>query len=318
LKRTLLIGLSIVVASCSTPPATAARTTPSAVPPTDTAEASATALPSEAPPPSATLAPPPLRFAVIGDFGQGGADEAEVAALVHGWQPDLVITVGDNNYPSGEAATIDAHIGAFYQDFIYPYRGTFGPGAPENRFFPSLGNHDWYTEGAAPYLDFFTLPGNERYYDFVEGPVHFFALDSDASEPDGVGRSSAQAEWLHQSMEASESAWNVVYFHHPPYSSGLHGSTTWMRWPFAEWGADAVLAGHDHSYERLLVDGIPYIVNGLGGGAIYYFVNPLAESQARYSAGHGAMLVTATEAEITFSFYGVGNELIDTTTVAAP
>jgi predicted benzoate:H+ symporter BenE len=78
------------------------------------------------------------------------------------------------------------------------------------------------------------------------------------------------------------------------------------------------LAGHDHTYERLLVEGIPYIVNGLGGGAIYYFVNALPESQARYSAGHGAMLVTATESEITFSFYSVENELIDSTTVATP
>ncbi len=194
----------------------------------------------------------------------------------------------------------------------------FGPGAPENRFFPTLGNHDWYTEGAAPYLDYFMLPGNERYYDFVEGPVHFFALDSDGNEPDGVGRSSAQAEWLQHTLPSSESAWNIVYFHHAPYSSGMHGSTTWMRWPFAEWGADAVLTGHDHTYERLLVDGIPYFVNGLGGGAIYYFVNILPESRARYSADHGAMLVTATEAQITLSFYNVDNELIDSTTVAAP
>jgi hypothetical protein len=65
-----------------------------------------------------------------------------------------------------------------------------------NQFFPTLGNHDWYTPGAQPYLDYFHLPGNERYYDFVWGPVHFFAIDSDENEPDGVNQSSVQAKWL--------------------------------------------------------------------------------------------------------------------------
>jgi hypothetical protein len=55
---------------------------------------------------------PPIRFAVIGDYGHNTAAEAQVAALVAGWNPDFVITTGDNNYPSGEAATIDQHISA--------------------------------------------------------------------------------------------------------------------------------------------------------------------------------------------------------------
>ena len=77
--------------------------------------------------------------------------------------------------------------------------------------------------------------------------------------------------WLH-----STSAWQVVYFHLPPYSSGYQGSVDWMRWPFAAWGADVVLSGHDHLYERLEVDGIPYVINGLGGGPIYPFMETLA------------------------------------------
>ncbi len=88
-------------------------------------------------------------------------------------------------------------------------------------FFPTLGNHDWYTNDAQPYLDYFTLPGNERYYDFVWGPVHFFALDSDEHEPDGVNAGSAQAAWLQQGLAASTSPWNIVYTHYPPYSSGM-------------------------------------------------------------------------------------------------
>ncbi len=275
--------------------------------------ASLTATPIPSPTPN-----PSIRFAVIGDFGEGNQAEADVAGLVHSWNSDFVITVGDDNYPSGAADTIDAHIGQYYHDFIFPYTGVYGPGAAENRFFPTLGNHDWLPAGAKPYLDYFNLPGNERYYDFVRGPVHFFALDSDENEPDGVGSKSVQAAWLKRRLAASASPWNIVYFHHTPYSSGMHGPTTWMQWPFAAWGAQAVLTGHDHTYERLLVDGIPYFVDGVGGGGIYNFVNILPESQFRYNADYGAMLVTARGTNLLFEFYNRMGKLIDQYEVQKP
>jgi hypothetical protein len=153
----------------------------------------------------ASLTPRPLevRFAVIGDFGMDNQAEADVSALIHGWAPDIVITVGDDNYPSGAADTLDANVGKYFHDFIFPYTGAYGTGADVNRFFPTLGNHDWITDGAQPYFDYFTLPGNERYYDFVWGPVHFFALDSDDRELDGVGRTSVQAAWLQAGVVAA-------------------------------------------------------------------------------------------------------------------
>ena len=251
-------------------------------------------------------------FAVIGDYGSGNKNEGDVAALVKSWQPDFIITTGDNNYPSGSAETIDATIGQFYHDFIYPYQGDFGQGADQNRFFPTLGNHDWMAPGARPYLNYFTLPGNERYYDFTWGPVQLFALDADSNEPDGVGANSSQADWLQQRMAESTAPWKIVYMHQPPYSSGLHGSTTWMRWPFQAWGATAVLAGHDHTYERLSIDGLTYFVNGVGGGAIYAFENILAGSQVRYNDDYGAMRVEATTGAITFQMFTRAGEVIDT------
>ena len=260
----------------------------------------------------ASPTPQPVRFAVIGDYGEGSQGEQEVASLIKSWNPDFIITVGDNNYPSGAAATIDEHIGQYYSDFIFPYTGAYGPGAQQNRFFPSLGNHDWGTLKAQAYFDYFTLPGNERYYDFTWGPLHFFAVDSDSREPDGVSRVSVQAQWLQNALAGSTSAWNVVYFHHPPYSSGTHGPVTWMRWPFAEWGVDVLLAGHDHTYERLLVDGIPLIINGVGGGPIYAFLGLEAGSQVRYNDDYGAMLVTADEAQMFFQFINRQGTVIDT------
>ncbi len=312
-------GMCVLLAACAALPsptqlpATLPPASPTTVPPF-------TPVPSDTPvpPPTETPAPAGIRFAVIGDFGEGGQAEADVAAMIHGWSPDFIITVGDDNYPSGAADTIDAHIGQYYHDYIYPYTGKYGPGASINRFFPTLGNHDWYTAGAGPYLDYFTLPGNERYYDFVSGPVHFFALDSDENEPDGVGKSSKQAAWLKQRLAASTSRWNVVYFHNAPYSSGMHGDTNWMQWPFATWGADAVLTGHDHTYERLQVDGIPYFVDGLGGGAIYNFVNILPESRFRYNANYGAMLVTTTMTGMDFQFFDRQGALIDSDQLQKP
>jgi tartrate-resistant acid phosphatase type 5 len=286
--------------------------------PTDTFIPTDTAVPDETPTPSLPPEPLKTRFAVIGDYGMDNSAEADVAALIQGWQPDLVITTGDNNYPSGAADTIDANIGKYFSNYIFPYVGAYGPGADLNRFFPSFGNHDWYTSEAQPYLDYFTLPGNERYYDFTWGAVHFFAIDSDENEPDGINAGSVQAAWLEQGLATSSSAWNIVYMHYPPYSSGDHGSTDWMQWPFAAWGADAVLAGHDHLYERLLVDGIPFFTNGAGGAALYDFVVILPQSQYRYNADYGAMLVTASETELVFEFYNRVGELVDLYRVAKP
>jgi tartrate-resistant acid phosphatase type 5 len=259
-----------------------------------------------------------VRFAVIGDFGMDNSAEADVAALILGWQPDFIITTGDNNYPSGAADTIDANIGKYFHAYISPYIGAFGSDTGSNRFFPTLGNHEWITKNAQPYLDYFTLPGNERYYDFVQGPVHFFALDSDEHEPDGVNAGSTQAAWLQQGLAASTSSWNIVYMHHPPFSSGMHGSTDWMQWPFAAWGANGLLAGHDHLYERLLVDGIPYYTDGAGGGGLYNFNIPLPESQFRYNANYGAMLVTASGTDMQFEFYNRTGKLIDSYQVVKP
>jgi hypothetical protein len=266
------------------------------------------------------IIPPPddrpdyVRFAVIGDYGDASENEAAVARLVRGWRPGFIITVGDNNYGDDKIESIDARIGQFYADYIFPYRGTYGAGATSNRFYPTMGNHDWNAEGRAAYLDYFTLLGNERYYNVVRGPVHLFALSSDPREPDGVTSDSIQGRWAQAALAASAACWNLVYFHHPPFSSGDHGSSEWMQWPFQALGADIVLSGHDHSYERLNIDGFAYMVNGLGGASRYDFKTPLAGSLVRYNDTYGAMLVEATRTSITYRFIAIDGTDVDTFT----
>src|SRR6266540_1062337 len=254
--------------------------------------------------------PPPrlaTRFVAIGDYGYSGAYERAVADLVTSLGPDFIITLGDNNYVDGSAAWIDANIGQYFHSFIAPYRGTYGSGATENRFFPSLGNHDWDTPGAQPYLDYFELAGNERYYDFVRGPVHFFALDSDVREPDGNTVDSPQAAWLQAALTASTARWRIVYMHHPPYSSGPHGSTPEMQWPFAQWGASLVLAGHDHVYERLVREGLTYVVNGVGGAELYPITSPIEGSLAHQTRDNGAVSIDVDDSQLHLRFYNVGS-----------
>jgi hypothetical protein len=261
----------------------------------------------------ACLVPDNTCFAVIGDYGLAGPNEQAVADLVKSWNPDFIITVGDNNYYNGAASTIDRNIGQYFHEFINPYTGSYGAGASTNRFFPSLGNHDWIPTGALPYLNYFTLPDNERYYDFTQGSVEFFAVDSDDHEPDGNHSTSIQANWLQSELAASTATWKIVYFHHAPYSSGsAHGSTAELQWPFQEWGASAVLSGHDHVYERVIRNGFPYFVNGLGGGEIKGFGTPITGSQVRYNSDFGAMLVDANESQITFQFIARTGAVIDT------
>ncbi|HYU80331.1 MAG TPA: metallophosphoesterase [Vicinamibacterales bacterium] len=260
-------------------------------------------------------AAPSVRFAVIGDYGLAGDHAREVSDLVKGWNVDFIITTGDNNYPNGAASTIDTNIGQYYADFIFPYSGSFTSTATRNRFFPSLGNHDWETPGATPYLAYFTLPGNERYYDFVQTPVHFFAIDSDFNEPDGISASSVQAQWLQGKLSASTSSYRFVYMHHAPFSSAQNGSHATLQWPYKSWGASAVLAGHDHTYERIIRDGLPYFVNGSGGYALYAFGSPVAGSVVRYNADWGALLVEVDGKAATFKFITRGGVVVDTFSV---
>src|SRR5439155_11033492 len=257
------------------------------------------------------------RFAVIGDYGSDSSNENRVANLVKGWSPDFVVTDGDNNYPHGEASTIDQNIGQYYHSFIGNYKGSYGAGSSTNRFWPALGNHDWDV-GDQPYLNYFTLPNNERYYNVVLCGVlvQLIVIDSDSHEPDGTSSTSTQANWLKNGLAASTACFKLVDFHHPPYTTWSGGSTTYMRWPFPSWGADVVLTGHAHLYERLDASGFPYIVNGLGGEDIATFGKTKlpsgVRSVVRYNSDFGAMLVNASTSGITYQCYSAGGHRIDT------
>lgn len=317
--RGLSVAITVIALALSGCTSTTATSTPS-VPGSPKAAAPVT---------PALASASAVRFAVIGDYGTGNSHAAKVARLVRGWRPSFIIATGDDYYaPAGGVGTAryDRSTGAFYCAWLAGITTTgkrcHTGRAQTNAFFPALGNHDYSDAkpGPSTYLRYFRLPGtslsnssgNERYYDFVEGPVHFFVLNSNRQEPNGISRTSAQARWLKARLAASTSPWNIVYDHHPPYSSDrTHGSTAALRWPFAAWGADAVISGHSHTYERIQRSGMVYFVNGLGGANRYQFGKPVRGSAVRYRSSWGAQQVTATATTLTFKFYNIAGKRID-------
>lgn len=317
--RLAVSGTATLLAACGRPlalPGAASTTspaTPSAVPtsvvdlPLVVASTTATAAP-----PATATAPTITRIAVIGDFGWAGDPEQQVATLVQSWHPNAIITTGDNNYPDGAASTIDANIGQYYHEYIGEYQGGYGEGAAQNRFFPVLGNHDWVSPGAQPYLAYFALPDNEHYYTTQIGPVAMFALDTTPGAPGlSGGADGEQGRWLQNALASSSACWKIVVTHHPPFSSGLHGPSNWMQWPYKQWGADLVLSGHDHSYERFVIDGMIYVVNGLGGAPRYDRQTNQPGSVLFYNAAHGAIQLEAEGTTLISRFYTADNTLID-------
>lgn len=259
------------------------------------------------------------RIVAVGDFGAAayGGLKRQLAAqqLIHDLDRELrldgVIAMGDINYPTGQWSTMDKNI-APMAPFIWPLGpSNLSTGAPDrqNRFYPCPGNHDWIDQSKGPlYAYFKMLPwlNGSYFYDIRLKDVHVFSIDSDTGQDklNGTHYTSKQAMWLKRALASSDAPWKIVMFHHPPFSSGRHGSTNRMKWPFLQWGASAVLSGHDHSYERILHhSGFPYFVNGLGGASLTSFGGPqeaVAGSAAQFSGSPGVQLIEADSKRISF------------------
>jgi 3',5'-cyclic AMP phosphodiesterase CpdA len=104
----------------------------------------------------------------------------------------------------------------------------------------------------------------EEFYRFKKGNVAFYSLNSNYMDK-------RQVKWLEDELVKDTSDWKIVFFHHPPYSSGgKHGSDTKLREVvepiFLKYGVNAVFAGHEHFYERIKPQkGIYYFISGAGG-----------------------------------------------------
>jgi predicted phosphodiesterase len=196
---------------------------------------------------------PRLRVAVVGDVGHAGG-VIETAAAVEAQSRidryDVLMLLGDN-VASGDPKQVTATV-------FDPFGGTLDAGTD---LLAVLGNHDDQAGKGDAVMKALGSPG--RWYSVRRGDVLMIALDSTrVSDP-------AQIAWLERTLGVTDATWKLVALHHPPYSSGRHGSDETVRATFVpvfeRYGVQIVLSGHDHDYQRSdAVNGVTYVVTGAG------------------------------------------------------
>ncbi|MGZ8567413.1 MAG: metallophosphoesterase [Actinomycetota bacterium] len=218
-----------------------------------------------------------------------------------------VLTLGDNQYEDGEL-----------QGFQGTYAASWGRVKAITR--PSPGNHDYHVSGAAGYYAYFgPLAGDpaKGYYSFDVGAWHLIALNSNCDEVGGCDDGSSQGEWLSADLAAHASACTLAYWHHPRFTSGDHGNDDAYDafWRILyDGGADIVLNGHDHDYERFAPqdpdqqadpNGIRGFVVGTGGKSLRPFVSAQPNSQVRDPNTFGVLELTLRAQGYDWSFVPV-------------
>jgi acid phosphatase type 7 len=179
-----------------------------------------------------------------------------------------VYTLGDNVYPNGTSA-----------QFRECYKPTWGK--YKKRTKPIPGNHDYNTAGASGYFEYFGARAGRSargYYSYRRGSWHIVALNSNCAKIGGCTRRSAQGRWLGRDLASHPSRCTLAYFHHPLYASGTGTPTPQVKplWNILySRGADIILSGHAHRYERYrpitpegkidTTNGIRQFVVGTGG-----------------------------------------------------
>lgn len=248
-----------------------------------------------------TLAAPsaPISFSVIGDSGYGGLPQLQVAQVLASTKPDFVIHVGDVIYPAFSRFLSDFRCFSIYSDLMR-----------RTPFFFAPGNHDSYG-GTADYDEAFYMPTNnfnasERFYSFDHGPAHFVILNSDLEARADYSPGSVQYNWLEADLAATQQPWKLIFFHHVFRSSSFHEFDDYDR-NFAydsdqlqnsigvlatRYGAQVIINGHDHVYERFMpVNGITSLTTG-GGGANLYGLSTLNRHSAQFFIRYHCLKVT--------------------------
>ena len=177
-----------------------------------------------------------------GDIARCDSRHDRATARLLGKIRGTVFTLGDYAYPDGTRAQ--------FRDCYDPTWGRY-----KKRTRPAVGNHEYHTRGARPYFDYFGAragrPGR-GYYAYDRGRWHIVVLNSNCEEVGCLSRS-RQARWLRRNLARHRARCTLAYFHHPLHTSGRDDDSPEVRrlWTILfRRGADVVLSGHAHRYER--------------------------------------------------------------------
>jgi hypothetical protein len=226
-----------------------------------------------------------------------------------------VLALGDTQYENGE-----------YSHFLASYGPSWGRVKSITR--PAIGNHEYHEGSGTPpgsgYFDYFNGVGaftgiagdrDKGYYSFNVGGWHLVAINSMCDEVDGCDPGSPQERWLREDLFANRRSCTLAYWHHPLYSSGGIGNNRSMQPIYQalyEAGADLVLAGHDHNYERFAPQdasgapdpafGIREFVVGTGGKTLREMGIVKANSEVRQNQSYGILSLTLRRRAYDFRF----------------
>ena len=238
-------------------------------------------------------------FVGAGDIAYCVGREGDTARLLDSI-PGKVFTLGDNVYPRGTA-----------EQFARCYTPTWGRHL--SRTLATIGNHDFDEAAGAPYYSYFGAgagPAMRGYYSTEVGSWHVISLNSNV--PAGAG--SPQYEWLKADLAASAAPCTLVMWHHPLFTSGPSGGAVYMRdaWRLLQQnGADLVLNGHDHDYERFAPQdvtghadprGMREFVVGTGGASLYGRATYQANSEIFESRAWGVLKLTLKSGSYDWQF----------------
>lgn len=260
----------------------------------------------------------PVRVIAVGDIAcppdqpptSTTCRQAETATAARRYGPDLVLTLGDHQYPQGTAA-----------DFRASYDSSWGSLLDLTR--PAPGNHEYDTAGARGYYEYFAdrQPGPPGYYRVAANDWNIYVLNSNC----GRIPCATEAAWLDREMAAHPARCSIVTMHHPRYSSGLeHGNNTAVRglWEVAyKHGVDIALASHDQHYERFrpmdaygrvdLARGVTSYVSGAGGAGLRPAGKRQRGSVYFQSEAPGVLALLLREDSWSWGFRDVDGRLMD-------
>ena len=326
--------LVVVLAGCGSNPETLAgseqptaqsRTTPA----TPTEQPTATGTPTAAgaattPAPATTPSPTEdaaTTILAVGDVASCDATADESVAQLVGQQEGVIAVLGDIAYPHGTS-----------DNFANCFNPAWGP--LRDRIYPTPGNHEYGTPGAAGYFEYFgpraAGPGGWYSYDLGEH-WRVIVLNANCAEVGGCTPDSEQGRWLTKTLRDSAGRHILAYWHHARFSTGPHGPDTSVA-PFwdqlYEAQAEVILSAHDHIYERFApqtpwgapaTDGIRQFTVGTGGASLYDFGSgPEPTTQVRNNDTFGVLKLTLRRTEYSWRFIPAQGTFTDSGSQALP